>query len=127
MGSAIECFEGAAAVNVPRSRFAPVKGTSDLFALRSDAYNVGEDGRVQLVDSRHGKPPIVNFSTEYKLVDALEGLGQPSLLESDTLEISGPVEFAEGVVIKGRVTISNDSSDVKIIAPGVYSDQSLSL
>jgi hypothetical protein len=49
------------------------------------------------------------------------------LLEADTLEISGPVEFAEGVVIKGRVTISNDSSDVKIIAPGVYSDQSLSL
>jgi len=38
MGSAIECFEGAAAVNVPRARFAPVKGTSDLFALRSDAY-----------------------------------------------------------------------------------------
>jgi hypothetical protein len=61
------------------------------------------------------------------LVDALEGLGQPSLLEADILEISGPVEFAEGVVIKGRVTISNDSSDVKIIAPGVYSDQSLSL
>ncbi len=127
MGSAIECFEGGAAVNVPRARFAPVKGTSDLFALRSDAYEVGEDGRVQLVGSRHGKPPVVNFSSEYKLVDALEDLGQPSLLEADVLEISGPVKFAEGVVIRGEVTILNDSSEVKIISPGVYSDQILSL
>ena len=127
MGSAIECFDGAAAVNVPRSRFAPVKGTSDLFILRSDAYQVGEDGRVQLADSRHGEPPVVNFSSEYKLVDSLENLGQPSLLEADLLEISGPVVFAEGVVIRGEVRILNDSSKVKILAPGVYSDQTLSL
>ena len=127
MGSAIECFEGSAAVSVPRSRFAPVKGTSDLFAMRSDAYEFSEDGRVQLVGSRHGKPPLVNFSSEYKLVDALEGLGQPSLVEADVLEVSGPVKFLEGVVIRGKVTILNDSSEVKIIAPGVYSDQILSL
>jgi UDP-N-acetylglucosamine pyrophosphorylase len=127
MGSAIECFDGAAAVNVPRSRFAPVKGTTDLFALRSDAYEVGEDGRVQLAASRNGKPPVVNFSSEYKLVDALEDLGQPSLIEADVLEISGPVKFAEGVVIKGKVTISNPSVEVKEVAPGVYSDQEISL
>lgn len=35
MGSAIECFDDASAVVVPRSRFAPVKTCSDLFALRS--------------------------------------------------------------------------------------------
>jgi UTP--glucose-1-phosphate uridylyltransferase len=34
MGSAIECFDGAGAVVVPRSRFAPVKTCSDLFSLR---------------------------------------------------------------------------------------------
>lgn len=40
MGSAIEAFgaDGAGAVVVPRSRFAPVKTTNDLFCLRSDAY-----------------------------------------------------------------------------------------
>lgn len=37
MGSAIECFDDASAVVVPRSRFAPVKTCSDLFALRSGA------------------------------------------------------------------------------------------
>src|SRR6267142_2660566 len=40
MGAATECFEGAGAIVVPRSRFAPVKTTSDLLALRSDAYVV---------------------------------------------------------------------------------------
>ena len=40
MGAAIECFAGAGAVSVPRSRFAPVKKCSDLLLLRSDAYLV---------------------------------------------------------------------------------------
>ena len=35
MGSAIECFDDADAVVVPRYRFAPVKTCNDLFALRS--------------------------------------------------------------------------------------------
>merc|ERR1711972_991246 len=37
MGAAISCFEGASAIVVPRERFAPVKTTNDLLALRSDA------------------------------------------------------------------------------------------
>lgn len=41
MGSAIECFKDAGAVVVPRDRFAPVKTCNDLFALRSDVYEVG--------------------------------------------------------------------------------------
>ena len=48
MGAAIECFDAAGAIVVPRSRFAPVKTTSDLFALRSDAYVVAEDSSVVL-------------------------------------------------------------------------------
>lgn len=127
MGSAIECFDGASAVNVPRSRFAPVKGTNDLFALRSDAYQILEDGRVKLAACRKGKPPVVNFSSEYKLVDALDELGQPSLIETEFLKVSGPVKFSEGVIIKGEVTISNPSNEVKTVVPGVYSDQMLFL
>jgi len=47
MGSAIESFDDSGAVVVPRSRFAPVKTTNDLFVLRSDAYNVR--GRQQTI------------------------------------------------------------------------------
>ena len=42
---------------MPRSRFAPVKTTGDLLALRSDAYQVGADGSVLLVSGREGQPP----------------------------------------------------------------------
>jgi len=40
MGSAIAGFEGARAMRVPRTRFAPVKTTDDLLALWSDAYTL---------------------------------------------------------------------------------------
>merc|ERR1711976_165254 len=42
MGAAISCFEGAAALLIPRNRFAPVKKCDDLLALRSDAYEITE-------------------------------------------------------------------------------------
>merc|ERR1712151_1240315 len=48
MGAAIGCFDGAIAVVIPRSRFAPVKTTNDLLALRSDAYQLTPDFRVML-------------------------------------------------------------------------------
>ena len=49
MGAALGVMEGARALRVPRDRFTPVKTTNDLLALRSDAYEVDEDGRVVLV------------------------------------------------------------------------------
>ena len=127
MGSAIECFEGATAVNVPRSRFAPVKTTGDLFALRSDAYQVSEDGRVRLEKSRNGAPPVVDLSGEYKLVDSLVSLGIPSLIDAKKISVKGPMSFESGVVIKGEVSFVNNSSEVKTIAPGTYESTSISL
>jgi len=127
MGSAIECFKGAVAVNVPRSRFAPVKSTGDLFVLRSDAYVVSEDGQVALAPSRNGIPPNVNLSSEYKLVDALDSLGQPSLINADELTVSGPVYFSAGVVIEGKVAITNGGAGRKTVAPGTYKDEEISL
>ena len=52
MGAAIEVFEGARALRVPRTRFAPVKTTDDLLALRSDAYELTDDARVVLAGGR---------------------------------------------------------------------------
>lgn len=81
MGSAISLFPGAGAVCVPRTRFAPVKTTNDLFALRSDAYVITADHRVQLAPERNGVPPVVKLDGAYKFVDALAKLGTvPSLI-----------------------------------------------
>jgi len=127
MGAAIECFEGSTAIEVPRSRFAPVKTTGDLLALRSDAYEILENGQVRLSQERNGVPPIIALSDDYKLVDQLDPLGVPGLIKARSLKVSGPVHFAQGVVIEGDVEFKNSSTERKIVAAGMYKDQTIDL
>merc|ERR1712174_189771 len=71
MGAAISCFDGASALLIPRTRFAPVKKCDALIALRSDAYVVTEDFRIELAPERNGVPPLVKLDDRYKFVDAM--------------------------------------------------------
>ena len=109
MGAAIECFEGAGAVVVPRTRFAPVKTTADLLALRSDAYVITDDGRAELAPEREGIPPeIVLDGDRFKLVDQLDAAlvdGVPSLIKCRRLEVKGPVHFSSTQVFEGDVLL----------------------
>jgi UDP-N-acetylglucosamine pyrophosphorylase len=125
MGSAIECFEGAGAVVVPRDRFAPVKTCNDLFALRSDAYVVTEASTVVLAAPQ--QPYIKMDDKHYKLVDKMEALvdGYPSLVDCVSLKVSGPIKFAPGVAIKGKVALTNSSAEPATLMAGEYVDQEL--
>jgi UTP--glucose-1-phosphate uridylyltransferase len=109
MGAAIEVFEGAQALIVPRTRFAPVKTTDDLLALRSDAYELTDDARVVLVDEREGRVPFVALDSEYfKLLrdfDERFPKGPPSLAACDRIEVAGDVHFGAGVVARGNVEL----------------------
>jgi UDP-N-acetylglucosamine pyrophosphorylase len=127
MGAAIECFAGSTAINVPRSRFAPVKTTGDLLALRSDAYEVLENGQVRLHASRGGKPPVIVLSDEYKLIDSIESLGVPGLIDCQSLKVSGPVSFSPGVVIQGMVEVINPGPECKTLAAGICRDEKVEL
>ena len=123
MGAAIECFDQAAAIAVPRSRFAPVKTTADLLTLRSDAYEILADGTVCLVADCGGVPPRVELDDHYKLVDQLDAAlvaGAPSLKNCRSLKVSGLVAFSSGVVFEGEVTVENGSPDRKVLQPGTY-------
>lgn len=124
MGAAIESFPNAGAIIVPRSRFAPVKTTSDLLALRSDAYRVTEDHRLELAPQRHNNPPSINLDNEYyKLVDQLDEAlteGVPSLIDCKELKVKGPVAFCSENQFRGSVEIINNSSDRKALPGGVY-------
>ncbi len=124
MGAAIECFENAGAIVVPRSRFAPVKTTSDLLAVRSDAYDLTEDFRVSLNEARRGEPTSVELDkSRYQLVDQLETSladGVPSLKECDALNVEGPISFSGGTVFRGRVTLRNSSPSPARLQPGLY-------
>merc|ERR1712151_580002 len=130
MGAAISCFEGAAALLIPRTRFAPVKKCDDLIALRSDAYVVTVDFRIQLAAERNGVPPLVKLDDRYKFVDAMDTIipnGVPSLKECNKLTIKGEVELAAGVVCKGDVTFSNAGEGKKVVAAGTYENQTVDL
>merc|ERR1719327_1010842 len=92
MGAAISCFQGAIALCIPRSRFAPVKKCDDLLALRSDAYVLTKDFRIELAPARAGVPPLVKLDDSYKFVDAMDTLipnGPPSLIACDSLKVVG--------------------------------------
>jgi UTP--glucose-1-phosphate uridylyltransferase len=107
MGAAIGAFEGAAALHVPRSRFAPVKTTSHLLVVRSDAYELAEDWTVQLAPERDAAP-IVELSDEFKLLRDFESRfagGPPSLVEAERLEVEGDVRFGRDVRVRGRVRV----------------------
>ncbi|MEM6910252.1 MAG: UTP--glucose-1-phosphate uridylyltransferase [Verrucomicrobiota bacterium] len=131
MGAAVECFGDATALEVPRSRFAPVKLTSDLLALRSDAFQVTEDFRLELVAEREGQPPFIELDKKhYKLVEGLDALlatGVPSLAACQRLSVQGPARFAEGVRCQGEVTFENPGDEVAVIPAGTYQDEKVSL
>lgn len=124
MGAAIQCFENSSALLVPRSRFAPVKTTSDLLALRSDAYEVTADWRIILGGPR--KPPTIDLDPDhFKLVDQLEQAlesGVPSLKDCQELTVRGPVRLGSTNTFRGKVTIMNTSTKPRPLPPGVYQD-----
>jgi UDP-N-acetylglucosamine pyrophosphorylase len=130
MGAAIQCFPGAQAICVPRSRFAPVKTTGDLLALMSDAYEVTRDFRMVLKPSRNGVPPVVKLDDLYKFVDNMKALipdGAPSLIQCARLEVKGAMVFQEGVVFVGDVKVVNKSSSLKTLGKGTYVDDTIEL
>jgi len=111
MGAAIDVFDGARALHVGRERFAPVKTTDDLLALRSDAFELHDDGRVVLAPQRSAAPLVDLDPRYYKLVrdfDARFAAGPPSLQGCSSLKVRGDVAFGAGVVVRGDVAIEHD-------------------
>jgi UDP-N-acetylglucosamine pyrophosphorylase len=130
MGAAISAFKGATALLIPRTRFAPVKKCDDLIALRSDAYVLTADFRIELAPERAGNPPLIKLDDRYKFVDAMDTMipnGVPSLIGCKSLKIEGPIEFAAGVIIKGDVKIVAAGDEKKTVAAGTYENQDVKL
>jgi UTP--glucose-1-phosphate uridylyltransferase len=109
MGAAIGIFEGAEAIQVPRTRFAPVKSTDDLLAVRSDAYLLTDDYRIILNPERRMGPPVIELDPRYyRLTDQMEArfpCGAPSLVGCERLTVAGDVHFGCRVTVKGSVSL----------------------
>ena len=122
MGAAIDVWDGAQAIRVARRRYAPVKTTNDLLAVRSDAFLLNQDSRVELAPERDGRPPVVALDpSHHKLVDAFEERfsdGPPSLVACERLEVTGDVAFGGGIVVRGVARVEHTGPGRLELAPG---------
>ena len=104
MGAAIEVFDGAQAIAVPRHRFLPVKTTNELLLLRSDVFDLGDDGRIRPLSAI----PAVDLDPRYyKLVDEFDDRVRvvPSLRRASSLTVLGDWVFDAPVALEGDVSL----------------------
>ncbi len=122
MGSAIGVFERATAIRVPRTRFAPVKNTGDLLAIRSDCCVLTDDFQVVPNPRRRLGPIVIDLDPGfYKVIDDFDThfpFGVPSLIDCESLRVKGDVRFGRGVVVRGKATLRNDTARQAAIADG---------
>eukprot|EP00126_Sphaerothecum_destruens_P000414 Sdes_comp10468_c0_seq2m2171 len=118
VGAGIKHFNGAIGINVPRSRFLPVKGTSDLFMIKSNLYSL-KHGSLMMNPSRlFNTVPLIKLGDEHfkKVANFLSRFASiPNIVELDHLTVTGDVTFGKGVVLKGTVIIvANHGSRIDI-------------
>lgn len=106
-GAAIKCFDGALGINVPRSRFLPVKITSDLLLVMSNLYTFNS-GCLEMSHKRFFPTvPLVKLGRSF--ITVKEFLSRfaniPDILELDHLTVSGDVTFGKDVSLRGTVII----------------------
>ena len=78
-----------------------------------------------LAAARKGVPPRISLSDDYKLVDNLDRLDTPSLIECRSLTIRGAIRLEPGVVVRGDVVFENSGKSVPTVTPRVYTDETV--
>jgi UTP--glucose-1-phosphate uridylyltransferase len=119
VGAAIRHFKNAHGVNVPRRRFLPVKTCSDLMLVKSDLYSLSH-GQLIMDPNRFGGAPLIKLGSDFKKVSDFQKHvpSIPRILELDHLTITGNVNLARGVTLKGTVIIVATEGSTIDIPPG---------
>lgn len=109
MGSAIEKLEGATAIEVPRSRFLPVKTTNELLLVMSDVFDLADDYSFCLKVSNI---PAVNLDERYYRLIAdfnKRFLIIPSLIGTTFLSINGDWVFDKPSKLVGDIKLKDNN------------------
>jgi UTP--glucose-1-phosphate uridylyltransferase len=106
-GAAMQYFEKAQGINVPRSRFLPVKSTSDLFVVQSNLYSLSSGSLVMNPARQFPTVPTIKLGEHFTKVGQYNKRFKsiPDILELDHLTVSGDVTFGAGVTLAGTVII----------------------
>jgi UTP--glucose-1-phosphate uridylyltransferase len=115
IGAAIKHFK-AHGVNVPRSRFLPVKASSDLMLVKSDLFEL-KHGELTIDTARFGGNPLIKLGSHFKKVSDFQKRipSIPRILELDHLTVTGNVKFGRNMTLKGTVIIvCNDGSSIEL-------------
>ncbi|KAB5524802.1 hypothetical protein DKX38_022551 [Salix brachista] len=117
-GAAIRFFDHAIGINVPRSRFLPVKATSDLLLVQSDLYTLVDGFVIRNPARTIPANPSIELGPEFKKVASFLSRFKsiPSITELDSLKVAGDVWFGVGITLKGKVSIAAKSG-VKLKIP----------
>lgn len=93
-------------MNVPRSRFLPVKNCSDLFVVQSDLYALNNEGVLSLNPKRiFPQAPLVKLGDHFKKVNNYSSrfASAPHIIDLEHLTVSGDVWFGSDVTLRVRI------------------------
>ncbi|VDC01631.1 unnamed protein product [Peniophora sp. CBMAI 1063] len=117
VGAAIKHFKNGHGVNVPRSRFLPVKSCSDLLLIKSDIYSL-EHGQLVINPSRMFETtPVIKLGDHFKKIQQFQKRFKkiPKILELDHLTVTGDVYFGKNVTLRGTViVVANEGQRIDI-------------
>ncbi|CDU22425.1 probable UTP-glucose-1-phosphate uridylyltransferase [Sporisorium scitamineum] len=129
VGAAIKHFRGAKGVNVPRSRFLPVKSCSDLLLITSDLYSL-EHGKLVMNPGRmFSQTPVVKLGDTFKKVAQFQKRFKsiPEMIELDHLTVQGDVVFGRNITLRGTVIIvANEGNKIEIPEGSVLENKLIS-
>lgn len=112
MGSALGVLSGSQALLVDRSRFLPVKNTSDLLLVRSDLYRLAPGPSLEHAIS--GENPHLELDSRfYAMYREFEQRipHAPSLVEARSLRIRGDFTFGQRVRVQGDVALETETRE----------------
>lgn len=104
-GDAIQFFKNGHGVNVPRSRFLPVKSCSDLLLIKSDIYSL-QHGQLVINEQRMFETtPVIKLGDHFKKIAQFQKRFKkiPKIIELDHLTVTGDVYFGRNVTLRGTV------------------------
>ncbi|KAL6495640.1 hypothetical protein OROGR_030203 [Orobanche gracilis] len=102
-----ELFDQHFALSVHKSRYLPVKATTDLLLLQSDLYIFKEGTLTRNAARENLADPSIELGPVFKNVNDFRERFKsiPSVIGLNSLKVTGDVWFGTGITLKGKVGI----------------------